>query len=391
MGLLEQVAGSAEAAERVAKIKAETEKKLSETRSKVGEVCNMTKFEEDLKKIPNITEEEIKLALKEVWDSLPESAKDPLQSPEHLAIARQAKEAIKGLPKTEEKAKGWVESLKKRFPQFADFFPLIGSYIASMGEKAQKENKATAGLYEKLAGWLGYESPQSKFDKFKSGVKLPQGFVLQGSYVADAKEQELTIAKTDGQKVGTLKYNTEDGQITLTSSAGIFVGTDVAEINKNLVAEKLQTPKSAPATAVSPTNPEQAKETEQAKIARLFKEKAGWELEPITPEQEQSLKNGGIDMTKIEDEIALTTGNDSNLKQIYEAIKSVLPKDTVFKFRVTDILYKGLDKNVAGDIVAAIKEKTGKKPEDIRKFLDDAYASKTNIARREVIDTYKKA
>jgi len=318
-----------------------------------------------------------------------------------------ASTGVEQLTKAGDKAKDTIENLRKKYPGLSWIWPWIGAYFYSMAEKAKKDNKPTimSGLYEKMAGWFGYETPKDKFNKFKSGIKLPQGFTLSGDY-KDAKEIELKILKTTGEQTGTIKYNTENGEITLVTTKGTFVSKDIAEINKHLASDKLQaaaptaapgqTPAPgaapaapAPAPAPGPAAPEQ-QETPAAKYTRLFDAK-GWKLDTQNLAQDlQKLKNGGITEDKIEEEINNAAVKGSNLNKFYEAIRSVLPDDKVFKLRLTDLLCKNIHTNIVEKGVAVIKSKKDKTPEQIRKFVDDSFVAKDDLlALKKIADAYK--
>jgi len=318
-----------------------------------------------------------------------------------------ASTGVEQLTKAGDKAKDTIENLRKKYPGLSWIWPWIGAYFYSMAEKAKKDNKPTimSGLYEKMAGWFGYETPKDKFNKFKSGIKLPQGFTLSGDY-KDAKEIELKILKTTGEQTGTIKYNTENGEITLVTTKGTFVSKDIAEINKHLASDKLQAAAPAaapgqtpapgaapaaptPAPAPAPAAPEQSQETPQAKYTRLFK--AIGELDTSKLDDDiKTLASNGIPEDKIEEEIGKAVASGSKFRELYDVVQSALEKNKIFKLRLTDLLFVKLDKAILDRGIKVIKDKPNTPPEKIRKFLEDAYAAKDSIAKlKDVVKKYK--
>jgi len=379
-----------------------------------GKTFDLNGALKDIQETAKISDEQFKqyepLIKKELIKILKEAGVpvDPKDTKEFDDLNK-ASTGVKQLTEAGDKAKDTIENLRKKYPGLSWIWPWIGAYFYSMAEKAKKDNNPTimSGLYEKMAGWFGYETPKDKFNKFKSGIKLPQGFTLSGDY-KDAKEIELKILKTTGEQTGTIKYNTENGEITLvTSDNKTFVSKDIAEINKHLASDKLQAaapaaapgqtpaPGAAPAApaaapAPAPPAPEQ-QETPAEKYTRLFKPIGELDTSKLD-EDIRILAANGIPKDKIEEEIGKAVASGSKFRELYDVVKSALEPNKIFKLRLTDLLFvkKDFDKTILDKGIAVIKSKPNTPPEKIRQFLEDAYAAKDSIVKlREVVKKYK--
>ena len=328
---------------------------------------------------------------KEVEPTIRKELKDTLRELLRGPIDEAKKKAVEAAMKQAEEDPGFFGKIKKTIQ---DFFKKFGidkdkngwftTLLGLIGVDTKSEK------FKGVAEFLGLETPKSKFAATMEKIKVPAGYKKIGSY-AETKDIKVVINNPESAEIATITYNTETGLITLVSNEGTFSSNDPEDINKHLVASKLQqtapAPEAAQAAAPAPAAPEQ-KETPEARYTRLFEAK-GWKLD-FRP---QDLAALGIPEDKIEEAINAAATEGSNFDKLYKAIKAALEQNKVFKLRLTDLLNasKLKPENIT-QLVGVISGKTNRSPEKIRKFLDDVQAAQGGKLKLAAAQTeYQKA
>jgi len=392
-------------------IKEETRQKLAAAKAGVernrklhesGVLFDIDAFEKDLKTIPGITEGDIEWAKVQIWNSLPEKARDPAKTPQGIKVQgymqQQTQEGIKKL--TEEAATGkegtnkimtFIDGIINKYPQLKPLFPYIGAYFAQLAEKAKKENNNTptvaSGVYDQIAERFGYKSPKAKFEDFKNklAAALPQQtpqLTLNGEY-SDKKLIELNITVSNKQLPGIIQYNQETGEIIYVLNNETYRYKNVEEISKFL-KDKFQ-PGSAPGS------PEK-QETDQEKYAKLFKSK-DWLLDISTFETDkQAFERKHID---IDVSFRNAAQANSNVSKIMEAIKKAMPNETSFGLKLTDLLFQNFsDQDMKTALEAINNQNTfnvGRTPAEMRTFLDGLTSANDQALLTVAFNKFKKS